>query len=160
MTKLYFGDNRPLASVKEAMEAAKAARRERFSHEADKRRRLPKGHEAGVQKLRALWETAISNRVQKALKRQYAVNVPAIVEAAREHKRVVISNQQDFQAVTHYLTSSSFVSVMTMLMPDSKVALVKLIDVKSEFVGIMRENYSSAKQFPERSRQVHWAFPV
>jgi len=107
MTKLCFGNNRSLASVKEAMEAAKAARRERFSHEADKRRRRAlRGHRAGVQKLRALWETAVNNRVQEALgQRRYTVNVPAIVRTAKTHKRVVIGSQKAFQAVTHRLTA-------------------------------------------------------
>ena len=40
-------------------------------------------------------------------KNRYLTDINAVVEMAREHKRVVISNQRDFQAVTHRLTSKS-----------------------------------------------------
>jgi hypothetical protein len=40
-------------------------------------------------------------------KNRYLTDVNAVVEMARAHKRVVISNQLDFQAVTHRLTSKA-----------------------------------------------------
>lgn len=40
-------------------------------------------------------------------KNRYLTDINAVVEMARAHKRVVISNQQDFQAVTHRLTSKA-----------------------------------------------------
>lgn len=40
-------------------------------------------------------------------KNRYLTDVNAVVEMARAHKRVVVSNQEEFQAVTHRLTSKA-----------------------------------------------------